>query len=92
MLNGTKKLFPTEYQKFKEAMIKAAEDDSLPVMLQLNDVKDYALKDFEEAFFEFNQDTGLDISGMFFLCNDCGRLHVALEVNYPEEEEKTLLQ
>jgi len=28
MLEGTRKLFPTDYKRFKEAMISAADDDS----------------------------------------------------------------
>ena len=92
LLKGTKKLFPTDFEKFKEAMIEAAEDDSLPVALQLNEIKDFTLKDFEEAFSEFRLETGLDITGSFFCCPDCGRLHVVIEVDYPEEESTTLLQ
>ena len=41
MLEGTKKLFPTDYRKFTEAMVSAADEDELPVELQLDDLKDY---------------------------------------------------
>lgn len=92
LLEGTKKLFPTDYLKFKEAMIEAAEDDSLPIALQLNDIQKFTLKDFEDAFTEFRLDTGLDISGNFFLCPTCDHLHVMIEVDYPEVDEHTLLQ
>jgi len=91
LLNGTKKLFPTDYHIFKEAMIAAAEEDSLPVVLELKDIKNFTLNDFEETFFEFQKDTGLDITGSMAICPDCGRLHVFVEVDYPEEEEENTL-
>ena len=93
MLEGTKKLFPTDYAKFTEAMVSAADEDELPVALQLDDLKDYTLKDFQDMFYEFKRDTGLDIVGTLFMCNDCGKLHLLIEVDYPSEnEEKTILQ
>ncbi len=92
LLAGTKKLFPTDYEKFKETMIAAAEEEELPIALQLNDTSKFTLKDFEDAFTEFERDTGLQITGSFFTCPDCGRLHVMVEVDYPEFEENTLLQ
>lgn len=92
MLEGTKKLFPTDYNKFKEAMVNAAEEENLPVALQLNELKNFTLKDFEDTFTEFRRDTGLDISGSFFICQECGQLHTIIEVDYPQYEEPTLLQ
>ena len=92
MLQGTKRLFPTEYESFKDAMTSAAEEENLPIVLQLDDIKDFTLKDFQDAFYEFQMDTGLSIEGHMFICEDCGKLHVAVEVDYPEFEEDTLLQ
>ena len=92
MLKGTKKLFPTDYQDFKEAMIEAAEEGALPVALQMDDIKDFTLKDVQEMFYEFEQDTSLEITGSLFLCEDCGRLHFLIEVNYPDEDEEKVLQ
>ncbi len=48
MMEGTKKLFPKDYEQFKEAMISAANDNSLPVSLQLDDIRDYTLKDLQD--------------------------------------------
>ena len=45
MLEGTKKLFPKDYQRFKDAMISAADDNSLPVTLELDEIRDYTLRD-----------------------------------------------
>lgn len=92
MLNGTKRLFPTDFVEFKEAMIESAEDGTLPAYLQLDDVRDFTLKDFQDAFYEFERDTGLSIAGSLFMCEECGRLHVMIEVDYPDEEENKLLQ
>ena len=91
MLAGTKKLFPTDYKKFTEAMIGAAEKDDLPVALQLDDIQDFTLKDIQDMFYEFHRDTSLEITGTLFTCDDCGRLHLLLRVDYPEEEE-TIVQ
>lgn len=90
MLQGTKRLFPTDYGKFVEAMIEAAEEDALPVMLQLEDIKDFTLKDLQDLFYEFNNDTGLYIDGHIFLCEDCGAMHLVLEIDYPEESDTPL--
>ena len=91
MLNGTKKLFPTEYKKFTAAMISAAEEGDLPVVLELEETDNISLKDMRDLFRDFINDTSLDISGTLYLCDDCGRLHLLLQVSYPEKTE-TILQ
>lgn len=92
LLEGTRKLFPTDYQKLKDAMIEAAEEGELPVALQLNDANGYTLKDFEDVFSEFNNDTGLDMNGEMFLCPECKRVHVMIEVDYPPVDEDIPVQ
>ena len=92
MLQGTKKLFPTDYKKFAEAMIEAAETDQLPISLQLDNASDFMFKDVQDMFRDFQNDTGLDIVGSMFLCEECGRLHLLIHVDYPEEKEETILQ
>lgn len=92
MRKGTERLFPTDYEKFKESMLDAAYEEELPVVLQLEDIKDFTLKDIQDLFYDFRTDTSLDINGTLFMCPDCGRLHLLLEVDYPETDEKTLLQ
>lgn len=87
MLEGTKKLFPKDYEKFTEAMTDAANDHELPVTLQMDDVEDFTLKDFQDALYEFNRDTGLELSGSFFYCRDCGKMHIRLAVDWPKKEE-----
>lgn len=92
MLNGTKKLFPTDYKRFKEVMLEAAEEGELPVVLQLNSPGKFNLEDFRDAFLEFQYDTGLNITGEMFICPDCGELHVTVTVDHMEEQEERLLQ
>ena len=92
MLEVTKKLFPTDYNKFKEAMIEAAEDNGLPALLQMDDMKDITFKDVQDMFYEFQCDTGLEIEGHIFICDDCGRLHLVINVDYPDEQEERILQ
>lgn len=93
MLEGTKKFFPTEYDKFKNAMKEAAEKEELPALLQMDDLSNLSLNDLQDLFYEFNYDTGLSIEGHVFTCDECGMLHLMIEINYPEEkEEKRLLQ
>lgn len=92
MLPGTKKLFPTDYRKFVESMKEAEKEGELPVTLQLEDLKDYTLNDFQDLFIQFQQDTVLDLTGQLFLCEDCGKMHLLLTVDHPEEKPKGLLQ
>ena len=86
MLEGTKKLFPNDYKDFVDAMIEAAEEDELPIMLELKDPERFTWKDFKDMMYEFKRDTSLDITCNFFLCNDCGQMHLFVEVDFPDEE------
>ena len=92
MQNGTRKLFPTDYEKFKEAMISAANDNELPIGLQLDDIRDYTLKDLQDTFSDFNLETGLEMNGSLFFCHDCGKLHLLLEVSRDRREDLRKLQ
>lgn len=92
MQNGTRKLFSTDYEKFKEAMISAANDNELPIGLQLDDIRDYTLKDLQDTFSDFNLETGLEMNGSLFFCHDCGKLHLLLEVSRDQREDLRKLQ
>lgn len=92
MLAGTKKLFPNDYDDFKGSMLAAAEAGQLPIALQLNEDKGFTIKHFHEMFTEFKQDTGLQITASLFLCDFCDKLHVMLEVDYPEIDESIPVQ
>lgn len=92
MLEGTGKLFADDYECFKENMISTANENDLPVILQLNDIRDFTLKDFQDAFYEFGMETGLEMSGTFFFCHNCGKLHLMIEVSRDRMEDERILQ
>jgi hypothetical protein len=92
MLEGTKKLFPKDYQNFKDEMISAANSDNLPVCLQLDEIRDYTLKDLQDVFSDFSMDTGLEMNGSLFFCHDCGKLHLILEISRDRMEDVRILQ
>ena len=92
MLKGTEKLFPEGYEEFVEDMIEHAEADDLPVTIMLQDIKDFSIKDFEDFFFDFERDTGLELFGSMFMCDDCGRMHLTIEIDDPGKDENTLVQ
>ena len=92
MREGTKKLFPTDYERFKECMIEAANDNSLPVTIELDDIRDYTLKDIQDAFDEFNMDTSLELTGYLYFCQKCKKLHLVMDVNRLSVKETHLLQ
>ena len=92
MLEGTKRLLPNEYERFKASMLSAAAEGQLPVTLQLNGIKDFTLKDIQDLFVEFNLETGLQMAGMLFLDDDTGLLQLQVQVDRPESTGKTYLQ
>ena len=92
MLEGTKKLFPHDYDEFKAAMIEAAESDELPVVLSLNKDKGFTLENFRDLFLEFKRDTSLEITANLYMCEVCDDLHVIIQVDYPEELSNSYLQ
>ncbi len=87
MLEGTQKLFPKDYESLKSAMLEAAENGNLPLTLQLTSPTKFNFQNFQDLFMDFEYDTGLIMTGTFFICNDCGELHVMIEVDYPDEDE-----
>ena len=92
MLEGTKRLLPNEYEKFKVSMISAADDGELPVTLQLSDIKDFTLKDVQDLFVEFSLETGLEMIGLLSLDDSTGMLKLQVQVDRPENPGNTYLQ
>ena len=87
LLAGTKKLMGTQYKRFCETMLEAAENGALPVSLQLDDTFGITCQDIGDLCNEFEKDTELELTAHFFVCHDCGKLHVIFEVDYSNEEE-----
>ena len=92
MLEGTRKLFPKDYEHFKASMISAADDGELPVTLALRDIRDFSLKDIQDLFVEFNLETSLEMTGLLDLDEDTGMLQLRVRIDRPENPGKPLLQ
>lgn len=92
MRQGTKKLFPMDYERFIMAMISADKDDELPVVLRTDDIQDCSLEDLRDLFMDFSMETGLEMSASLALNHFGGKLQLLLEVNRKETEEVRYLQ
>lgn len=92
MRQGTKKLFPMDYERFIIAMISADKDDELPVVLRTDDIQDCSLEDLRDLFLDFSMETGLEMSASLALNHFGGKLQLLLEVNRKETEEVRYLQ
>lgn len=90
MLEGTKRLFPTDYEVFRKDMIEAANQHELPVIIALDETKDFTLNDFQDLFIEFNLETGLDMTGMMGLSEKTGRLQLRLVVRQGEQAKRLI--
>ena len=92
MRQGTKKLFPKDYERFIIAMISADKDDELPVVLRTDVIQDCSLEDLRDLFLDFSMETGLEMSASLALNHFGGKLRLLLEVNRKETEEVRYLQ
>ena len=92
MLEGTKKLFPKDYDKLREVMIQAAEQDKLPIALSLEEDKGFTLKDFRDLFYDFKKDTGLQMTATLYSCDVCDELHTIIEIDMPEVINNGMVQ
>jgi hypothetical protein len=75
-------------------MLSAAENEDLPATLQLDELGDFTLKDFQDMFSDFISDTGLDIEGHLYFCPECNKLHLVVSVDNPDADQyvETILQ
>ena len=90
MLTGTKKFFPSDYEKFKEAMVKAAEEGNLPCVCGIDDISGYELSDFRDLMYDIYRDIGLGADINLTFCRQCGCMHMQLEIYVPEQENIVL--
>lgn len=91
MRPGTQKLFKNEYKDFVAEMIMAAENGDLPTVLQLNVTKDVTLQDLQDLMIDFKRDTSFDIRALAYMCDECGTIHLNIEVTY-SLSDATLIQ
>lgn len=87
MLEGTKKLFPNDFEDLVEDMLCAAEADELPVVLQCDNPMNFTVKDLSDLFYDFYKCTSLDMQGHLFRCPECGRMHLDLQIDWPTEAD-----
>jgi len=91
LLDGTKKIAGDDYNNFIRSVSIAAEMDNLPVAVQLDDVDKITINDIREFIYEFHRDTGFSMTATFFMCNECGCLHMIFEVDY-DDNDNTMIQ
>jgi hypothetical protein len=92
MREGTKKLFPTDYDHFKKDMMEAADSGDLPVILRMNEISDYTLNDFQDLFSDFCLETDLEMTGFLSLGENSDKLRMTLVVKQPEQKPQRILQ
>ena len=90
MMEGTKRLFPTEYEDFRNAMVEAANKHELPAALMLDDIKDFTLRDFQDLFIQFNLETGLEMTGSMAISEKTGRLQLCVEIRQAERPKQLI--
>lgn len=76
-----------DYDEIVENAISAAEEGDLPAGLQVDESIEYTIEDIRELLYRFHKDTGLDMTAVNFLCDQCGRMHLILEIDYCDEED-----
>lgn len=88
LLKGTRKLFGLDYKNFCRDLLLSAEYDELPSTFQLNNTFGLTLQDIADLYRDIKNDTGLEMEAHLFMCDECNTLHLAIEVDYPEEKEE----
>lgn len=84
---GTKRLFPNEFEEFTLMALDAARKGELPVFLELGHLGDYRLKDFEDMMDDFYRKTGLEIDGLLSFSCSGRKMTVSIKVDWPDKEE-----
>ena len=78
----------SEFDKFAEAMVIAADEGNLPIAFQHPEPEEVTLYDVKEFSKRFSAVTGLHIEFSFTTCNHCNKLHCCVIVDeIPEEKE-----
>ena len=92
MLNGTKKLFPTDFGIFVNDMTEEAKSNNLPIYLtySASDVSNITGQDCFDLIFDFEKATGLSMDCIFSLQKDTGKT-LDLVIDWPEQQT-TILQ
>lgn len=91
MRPGTKKIFPKDYSELVDSMIYAAEQEMLPLTIAMDDPQNITFVDVQDLMIDFKKDTSLDIRALIYMCEDCGHIHLNMEIDY-SDTEPTLIQ
>ena len=74
------------YDNFIACMIKAAEENNLPIVLEQQYPERVTMYDIKEFSKRFKKDTGLYIDFRLTTCNNCDKLHINMVVDEYSEE------
>ena len=90
MSEGVHKVFGDKFLSFCESMLVAADHEDLPIQFNFEAASILTCKDIEGIMSDFKRITGLEITGNFFMCNECEKIHITFEVDYPYQETETV--
>lgn len=78
------------YENFAKAMIAAAEEGHIPIILKHEKPEPMTSTDIKLFAQRFKRDTGLSVEFKFSICNHCDRLHCFLIIDqFPESETES---
>lgn len=92
MANFKNPIVGSEYDKLVFAMRECAKTGNLPQAMEIRDTTNISMKDVHSLIKQFNMDTGLSMRFSAETCPYCDELHTFLFVDYPDEDEQTILQ
>lgn len=72
------------YQEFVETMMEI-DDQAFPILLEREEPMAITMPEIKEFMDRFKTDTDLDISIHLTTCDDCGRLHMTIVIDLPED-------
>ena len=77
-----------QYDEFVAVMLRCAEKNQLPQLMEIRDVSKVTLLDIHSFMLKFTKDTLLNMKFQAELCPYCDKLHAFLFVDYPEVDEQ----
>ena len=87
MKHKAEPFFGDKYDQFVKYVYDFAEHDKLPMILNIEDTKGISLKDIGDFMQMFEQDTCFKTEVHAYICEECGKMHLDIEVWMPEEDE-----
>lgn len=75
-----------DYEDFLQTIYELAEQDELPALFTINEIKSISVKDLTDLMEDIRRDSCFEMEASLYLCPDCGKPHINLEVYMPENE------